>query len=362
MFGRSTLFSGKSIGFAALLLTPALSPAFDVVLDYSDDIAGRNFFGGNATATAALEAAATAVSNAITTQLGAITTDPVTGTNGSTSYTINPNYIYSNPETGVTTTLNNATSPLNEYRVYVGTQLLTGSTLGQGGPGGRGVSTSGGGFESEWIGAVSAAESAFNAQYNRGGPIFSTFNFAPTLGSTTANATINMGGTLGNLWFDVDTDNDLDFDTSTELSDFWHFDHTTPVESGKIDFYSVALHELIHAVGFGLIDSWDDLVSGTDWTGPEVIALLGTGTDVLDPDQSHIKAGTMGLSIVDDSPQEAIMDPDITAGTRKQITDVDLAFLQDMGFSVVPEPGHYAVWAGVLSLLVMLVFRRRSVR
>lgn len=354
--------SSKCLSLAALLLTPALSPAFNVILDYSDDVAGRDFFGGNATAKAALEAAATSVSNAITTQLGAITTDPIIGTSGpSTSYTINPRYTYTNPQTNLSTTVNDATIGLNEYRIYVGTQLLTGSTLGRGGPGGRGISTSGGGFESQWIAAVGNAESAFNAQYNRGGPVFSSFDLSPTLGATTANATINFGGTLGNLWFDVDTDNDLDVDTSGELSSFWHFDHTTPVESGKFDFYSVALHEMLHAVGFGTIGSWNDLVDGTNWTGAEAIALLGTGTDVLDPGQAHIKAGTMGLSIVDGTAQEAVMDPDITSGQRKEITNVDLAFLKDTGWSVVPEPAHYTAMVGAVAFVGILIARRRKV-
>jgi hypothetical protein len=37
------------------------------------------------------------------------------------------------------------------------------------------------------------------------------------------------------------------------------------------------------------------------------------------------------------------MDPTITVGTRKYLTDLDLAFLQDMGWEVVPEPTSAAL-------------------
>lgn len=348
------------LGFMALLFTPALSQSLTVTIDYSDDLAGRNFFGTNTEARNALEAAAISVSNAITTQLGAIVNDPVVGTNGGTTFSINPSYSYTNPQTGVQSTVNSTLLGADEFRIYVGSRLLDGTTLGQGGPGGAGASAGIDGFESEVVGAVANAEAAFNAEYIRGGPVFSNLSFTG-IGAANASADLNFGGTLGNIWFDVDINNDDILDSNTELNSFWHFDHTTAVEAGKIDFYSVALHEMLHTVGFGLIDSWDDLVNGTNWTGAEVIALLGTGTDVLDPGQAHVKAGTMGLSIVDGTPQEAIMDPDITKGVRKQITDVDLAFLQDMGWSVVPEHGHYAAMIGFFACFAMIGLRRRRV-
>ena len=47
----------------------------------------------------------------------------------------------------------------------------------------------------------------------------------------------------------------------------WHYDHTTSVDAGQFDFYSAALHELLHAIGFGTSNSWDDLVSRGIFTG-----------------------------------------------------------------------------------------------
>lgn len=49
----------------------------------------------------------------------------------------------------------------------------------------------------------------------------------------------------------------------------WHYDHTTSVDAGKFDFYSAALHELVHAIGFGNSNSWDDLVSSGTFTGSQ---------------------------------------------------------------------------------------------
>jgi hypothetical protein len=48
----------------------------------------------------------------------------------------------------------------------------------------------------------------------------------------------------------------------------------------------------------------------------------------------------MSRSIVNGAMQEVAMDPNITTGTRKYLTTLDLAFLRDIGYSTVePEFG-----------------------
>jgi hypothetical protein len=46
-------------------------------------------------------------------------------------------------------------------------------------------------------------------------------------------------------------------DSASLLDSYWHYDHTSPVAAGQNDFYSVALHELLHSIGFGSSDNLD---------------------------------------------------------------------------------------------------------
>ncbi len=336
------------LGSAAVALACAVfvssASALDIDIDYSDDTTG--FFAGNATAKAALEKAAADLSAAITTTLGAtVDTNSATvnGSNANTNYSFN----YTHPTFGSAAVVANAVMPADTVRVFVGVQNLGGNTLGQGGPGGLGL---GGGFlnadPTDFAAAVNQLEADANANHGRGG--------GPTIGqlNTTFDTepfVLDFGSSTGNIWFDVDSDNDTITDGATLLDTYWHFDHTTPVAAGKNDFYSVALHELIHAIGFSAADSYTDLQTGNDWAGGEVIALVGTGTDILELDGAHVLDGggagnflqTKRLS--DGVLQDAVMDPTLTAGTRKTLTELDLAFLRDIGWETIPEPTSLAL-------------------
>ena len=98
-----------------------------------------------------------------------------------------------------------------------------------------------------------------------------------------------------------------------------------------------------------------------NWTGPAVANLLGSGVYVLESDGNHVKSGLQGFAIIDGVQtgilQEVAMDPNLTQGTRKYLTDVDLAFLSDMGWAIIPEPSHTTL-AG-LSLFALLLRRKR---
>ncbi|MCB1103839.1 MAG: PEP-CTERM sorting domain-containing protein, partial [Cephaloticoccus sp.] len=59
--------------------------------------------------------------------------------------------------------------------------------------------------------------------------------------------------------------------------------------------------------------------------------------------------------------QETAMDPDIAANQRKYLTELDLAGLQDIGYTAVPEPATLALLAGA-GALGLAVRRRRRVR
>ena len=58
---------------------------------------------------------------------------------------------------------------------------------------------------------------------------------------------------------------------------------------------------------------------------------------MLDGDQAHLISSYSSTRIDNGQVQEAVMDPTILQGTRKYLTRMDLAILQDMGYQVVPE-------------------------
>ena len=76
----------------------------------------------------------------------------------------------------------------------------------------------------------------------RGGePLINTISGTADYSGFVGEYDLDYGISVGNLWFDTDTNNDGNRDSSAELSNFWHFDPNTPVTAGKTDLYSVAL-------------------------------------------------------------------------------------------------------------------------
>jgi len=240
----------------ALAAVPAL--AISISLDYSDD----SFFATHLIAKNTLDAAAQYLSSIITTPLSATTDTSSANVNGSTA-TFDFNLSYTNPTTGVTQTIDPAIIPANQVRIYVGVQKLnSGAEAGVGGPGGAGVNAAVSYFNSTDLNAAfSNAQAAANSNMSRGG--------GPTIGKLTGNLTggfgslpfsVNYGSSVGSVWFDVDTNNDGALDSDAQLNNFWQFDSTKPVGAAQTDFYSVALHEMLHSLGFGTSASWTSKV------------------------------------------------------------------------------------------------------
>ncbi len=350
-----------ALALAASLSIPSSVSAITVQIDYTYDTSG--FFTTYAVAKNALDQAASDIRAAITSSLGAITTDTYSGVNGGTTASLDWSLSFTNPTSGATETLNTFTAAANTVTIYAGARSLTGSTLGQGGPGSAGISLGGSGFSSEWVGAVSTLQTNSNAAMLRGGnaPTLGTLSGSSTLGGVSANYSFSYAPIIGNIWFDNDTNNDSGVDDAATLQAFWHFDHTTSVASGKNDFYSVALHEVLHAIGVGTSVSWTAAVSGTNWTGSNAIASNGTGTGLIDSGGAHIADDTNSTTISGGTSQEVLMGPSIVTGTRKQLTALDLAFLQDLGYSgsAVPEPAETGLVFSLL-LATFAMIRRRA--
>ncbi len=323
LFGLSFLFCSAASAISINLVYPGAN-----LFSATHDPAAKD----------AINAAAADISAAITSNLSSINNDVVMGTNGSTTATFDWRYIYDSPLDGTTeVTIPSATIAADTVTMFVGARSILGSTLGDGGPAGAGFSLSGSGFGSQWVGAVASAESQSEAAYTRGGgPVISTFTGTTLpLQGVTASYSIDTGIAYGTLSLDWDGNNNGAKDTDTQLNSYWHFDHTTPVAANKNDIYSVALHEMLHALGIGASQSWEDKVSGTNWTGSNVISLYGSGTGLINPAGDHIASGIMSTRAFDGVAQEVAMDPTITEGTRKHLTALDLAFLRDIGYSTI---------------------------
>ena len=210
-----------------------------------------------------------------------------------------------NPSASGNVTITNPTFSENEFVIYVGANYYSGNTLGQGGPGGRGYSITGGGsFTSAEINEINNIDDNFIKSVN-------------TRGET--SGFVNWGGAIS-----------LDIDSN------WNYDHTVSPSSGQNDLYSVVLHEMAHVIGLGGTDEWNAFVSGGYFTGTNAQNEYG-GIVPLDSNTAHFAENTMSRVFGGTDNQEALMDPDITVGTRKFLTALEAAALSDIGWTVV-EP------------------------
>ncbi len=320
----------------AWLVLSGRSSAITILLDYTYDIQdGGNFFGTHLTAKNTLEQAATDLGSVITSSLGPVTHASYTGTSGPASVDFDWTLSVANPVTNADVDFATFDVPANTIRIFVGMRPLLGNTLGTGGPGsGASLGFGFAGSGANLTNAVHNAQVASDAEMTRGGgPVIGTIS--DTIGSNAF--TVSYGSIFGNLWFDNDSNNDNVADNFSLLDTYWHFELTPPSLDGQNDFYSVALHELTHAIGFGASDTWNSKRSGTTWMGMEAAALdpnHGVGLVT----SGHIVEGFMSPRMSDGVMQEAVMDPSITTGTRKTLTQLDLAFLRDLGYATVPEP------------------------
>ena len=279
------------------------------LFDYTYDTGG--FFTANSLAKTDLEAAASTLQSRLADGLSAIT--PGDGNSWLVAFP--------NPSTGGQQSINNPSVAANTVVVYVGARNLENNALGLGLFGDS---------------ASSGTPSWMNAVGTRGQIGAPAIDFGPWGGSISFSSTAS-----------------------------WYFDpdpSTTESFAGQYDFYSVAVHELGHVLGFGTAPSWNNLVVGGQFTGPAAAALNGGNALALDPSRAHWAQNTLSTLPGTSTPQEAAMDPTLSAGARKDLTDLDWAGLNDIGWSVtpVPEPQAYATVA--LGLLAFALFRRRRVR
>lgn len=284
---------------ASAIAIPGLSIAnINIVFDYSFD--QSSFFSESTEdgikARALMEDVATFYETHIEDDLTAIES----GSQG--SYNVS----FFNPSTGVQQNIFDFDVPADTLIIYTGARDLDGNILGQGGPGGYAVS----GTPAFVTNAVTRGET-------------------PTSAGTQGPTATDFAPWGGSIVFDFDGD----------ASDDWYFDTDPSTDEGfggLSDFYSVALHEVGHVLGYGTSDSWAnqiDFGNGT-FTGANAVAANG-GNPVPLADSAHWRDNTTISPIFGTmTDQEAAMDPTLTVGTRKRYTELDMAGLADIGWEI----------------------------
>jgi hypothetical protein len=279
------------------LVSPPVLANIGIQFDYTYD--SGFFTGANSTRQALLNSAASVFETRFQDTLSAISSA------GSNHF----NAEFFNPGNGVYTTLNNYSVAADKIIVFVGAYGLGSGILGQGGPGGYSAS-----------GTVDFLNNAAS-RGQQGALATPATDFGPWGGSISFNNTSNF-----------------------------YFDNNTNVPSNAYDFYSVAIHELGHVLGFGTADSYYTYVHNGFFTGPSVVALTGSQAVTTDGHWAN------GVSY---GGQEAAMTPDIAAGVRKQFTELDFAAMKDIGWQVSAVP-EAETWGMMIAGLGLLGWRMRA--
>lgn len=274
---------------AAAVAAPTPLWAISIEFDYSYD-AGA-FFGTAASPTparATLELAARTFSS-FTDLLAPI--QPA-GTNHWTAQ-------FRNPGTGAVASIPDLVVPQDTVLIFAGGRNLAGTRLGEAGPG------------SYSFPPGSSPGAAFaDAVINRGqGP--SAADFAPWGGFIEFD-TIAAGGAPRR----------------------WHFDPRSAPAADAYDFYTVAVHELAHLLGFGTSTAFASDRSSGQFIGSAAVDLYG-GAVPLHTDGQHWSAAVASPPYA--SPVKPSLGPSLTAGDRKLFTPLDYAGMADVGWSITPQ-------------------------
>jgi len=340
--------SSSTRRLAPLALLAGLAPgAWALTVEFNYDFDASGFFAPGSDARNALEAAGAFFETAIGDSLGAIESGQGAG-GFYTAFFSNPS-MFQSGSTLKTESIANFSVAADTLRVYVGAVDLdpfSTGTLAVAGPGAY---------------IVNGGSAYRDAVVSRGQGANQSQNDIRNVDDVT-NQTANDFATWGGFM-------------SFDLDRAWHFGIDTLPIGSQPDFLSVALHELGHVFGLGTADSWNNLVSGSTFFGLAATTANGGVAPSLQGGGAHWAAGTSStvadydLSYIPNAgaTQETAFDPNLTLGTRKLITELDLAGLEDIGWEVVepavepppmveaaqvPVPGA-ALWAlaGGLALL-----------
>lgn len=121
---------------------------------------------------------------------------------------------------------------------------------------------------------------------------------------------------------------------SFDRAENWFFDPTLNTSSDiprdAVDFFSLAVHELGHALGIGTSRAFNNLIAGNTFIGNSAKAENGDRPIPLASDLGHPAEGFVASRV----GSVAAMNPTLLTGTRRSLNRLDLALLRDVGYRI----------------------------
>ncbi|WP_145419856.1 PKD domain-containing protein [Planctomycetes bacterium K23_9] len=217
-----------------------------------------------------------------------------------------------NPLTGAELLVDDLAVAANQLVIYVGARQLGGNRIGEAGPGA----------------AVTNFPAPANAtQQNEQAEFIETIvargeegaELKTASGANRTQAT-DIGTWGGFISFDIDTN--------------WHFGASTDgLDDDEVDFSTTVVHEMMHVMGFGnaqqypgITSSYQTATSGNSFIGVQAKAENG-GVNVPLNGFDHFADSVISNN------QQSVVSERVDSGTRKVLTPLDIAALDDIGWT-----------------------------